>query len=285
MAISAPQIQFRNEFIATFEQKQSLLRRACTSEAMIKGNQARFLVAGSGNATAVTRGVNGLIPARTDSLTQSTATLEEWHDLVQRTGFDLFASQGDGMRIMQMSTLGVVNRKIDTEILSTLAGATNTVNSAAPVPATFQLVGRVKAILGNNEVPFDGNLCFIVSPAFEAYMSGWTEFSSADYANVKQIASGNTAWNDEIKVLQWYGFNWIVHPNLTGVGTTNELCYAFHKSAIGHAMDVDRLDTAIGRNDEQSYNYCRVSTFQGSVILQQTGILKISHDGSAFATS
>ncbi len=74
MADSAFQIQYRQEFIAQFEQGQSWLRSVCTTEAVIKGNQAMFLVAGSGGATAVTRGLNGSIPPRVDSLTQVPAT-------------------------------------------------------------------------------------------------------------------------------------------------------------------------------------------------------------------
>ena len=74
MADTAFMTQYRQEFIAGFEQKQSLLRQSVTSEAVIKGNQAVFLVADSGGATAVTRGVNGLIPARADHLVQNTAT-------------------------------------------------------------------------------------------------------------------------------------------------------------------------------------------------------------------
>ena len=79
MAESAPQIQYRQELVATFEEGMSWLRQTTVTEAVIKGNQATFLVAGSGGASAVTRGINGLIPARADSLTQSTATLVEWH--------------------------------------------------------------------------------------------------------------------------------------------------------------------------------------------------------------
>ena len=96
MSDHAYQIQYRAEFIAGFEQKQSLVRNTVTTEAVIKGNQATFLVADSGAATAVTRGLNGLIPARADNLNQYTATLIEWHDLARRTSFNLFASQGDG---------------------------------------------------------------------------------------------------------------------------------------------------------------------------------------------
>ena len=64
MADTAFQIQYRQEFIATFEQHHSLLRSSVTTEAVIKGNQATFLVAGSGGATATSRGIDGTITAR-----------------------------------------------------------------------------------------------------------------------------------------------------------------------------------------------------------------------------
>lgn len=89
MAETAFQTQYRDEFISGFEQRQSLVRQSVTTEGEVRGNSIVFLVADSGSASAVTRGVNGLIPARADSLTQNTATLAEWHDLVRRTGFNL----------------------------------------------------------------------------------------------------------------------------------------------------------------------------------------------------
>ena len=107
MAQTAYQTQYRQEFIAGFEARQSLLRSCCVTEAVIKGNIATFLVADSGGASAVTRGVNGLIPARADNLTQTSATLTEWHDLVQKTGFNVFASQGDQRRVMQETSSGL----------------------------------------------------------------------------------------------------------------------------------------------------------------------------------
>jgi hypothetical protein len=94
MAETAFQIQYRQEFIHGFEQLVSLIRGYTTTESVIKGNQATFLVADSGGAEAKTRGVNGLIPARGDNLNQPVATLVEWHDLVRKTDFNIFASQG-----------------------------------------------------------------------------------------------------------------------------------------------------------------------------------------------
>src|SRR5579872_7156757 len=102
-----------------------------------------FRVAGSGGATAVTRGLNGNIPPRVDSLTQVPATLVEWHDKPQRTEFNIFASQGDGRRIMQMSTVKVMNRKVDQDIIGSLNTASNTLGSAQTM--TIELDTRALA--------------------------------------------------------------------------------------------------------------------------------------------
>ena len=61
MPDTAFQRQYRQEYIHGFEDRQSVLRATCVQEAVIKGNEAIFLVADSGAATAVTRGVDGLI--------------------------------------------------------------------------------------------------------------------------------------------------------------------------------------------------------------------------------
>jgi hypothetical protein len=79
MAENAPQIQYRQQLVTGFEEGMSWLRQTTVTEAVIKGNQATFVVGDSGGASAVTRGINGLIPARADNLSQPTATLVEWH--------------------------------------------------------------------------------------------------------------------------------------------------------------------------------------------------------------
>jgi len=168
MSDTAFQIQYRQEFIQAFEQHQSLLRETVTTEAVIKGNQAIFLVAGSGDSEAVSRGVNGQIPARADDNTQNTATLREWHDLVRKTGFNVFASQGNQRSIMQMTTMAVLNRKIDDLIITALSGGTVTAGAGAiPSVSMFQS-GRVK--LSNASVPWDSNVTLLCQPSFLTYL-------------------------------------------------------------------------------------------------------------------
>jgi hypothetical protein len=278
MADTAFQTAYRDEFIASFEERQSLLRSCTVTEANIRGNAAVFLVAGSGGATAVTRGVNGLIPARADDLTQNTATIAEWHDLVRKTGFNVFASQGDQRRIMQETTMAVINRKIDADIIAQLDTAT--IDTGTSAVGSVAMIAKAIAALGNAEVPVwdTENMFGVITPGLNAYLMQAPEYSSADYVEVKPYAGGASK-----RMRRWFDVNWIVHPNLSGVGTSTEKCYVFHRNAIGHAFDSAGMKSAVGYEDEQDYSFARCSAFMGSKLLQNSGVVQIKHDGSAFA--
>src|SRR3990167_8771818 len=170
MADSAPQIAYRQEYVQAFEQGVSLLRDTCTTEAVIKGNQAVFLVAGSGSATATTRGINGRITARADANTQNTCTLQEWHDLVRKTGFNIFESQGNQRAIMQMTSMAVLNRKIDSLITTELATGSEGIGTAAQTIPNVALVMNGMVKLQNAQVPWDNNNTLLCQPSFLAYL-------------------------------------------------------------------------------------------------------------------
>jgi hypothetical protein len=279
MAETAFQTQYRQEFISAFEMRQSLLRSCTITESVIKGNTATFLVAGSGSAAAVTRGVNGLIPARADDLTQTSATLAEWHDLVRKSGFNVFASQGDQRRIMQETTMAVINRKIDADIIAALDTAT--IDTGTSDTASLRMVMKSLGALGYADVPLEeeNNIFGLITPGFRAYLMETKEFASAEYVDVKPF-NGPAR-----KMLRWAGVNWIVHPNLTGAQTGTEKCYLFHRNSIGHAVDTAGLASPVGYDEEQDYSWARASVFMGSKLLQNTGIVQMKHDGSAFSLS
>lgn len=286
MADTAFQIQYRQEYIAAFEQHETLLRETVTTEAVIKGQQAVFLVAGSGSATAVTRGTNGMIPARADSLTQNTCTLQEWHDLVRKTGFNVFASQGNQRAIMQMSSVAVLNRKIDSLIEAQLKTGTVTIGTqgaGGTIPnVSFVMNALVK--LQNAAVPWDGNITLLCQPSFLAYLMQATEFASATYVGDSgPYKDQGATWKDKPRAYNWMGMTVIAHPNLSGRGTSSEYSYLYHKSAIGHAMDTAGLQTPIGYFEEQDYSWARATAYQGAKLLQNSGVVVCGHDGSAYA--
>lgn len=287
MSDTAFQTQFRQEFIAGFEQRQSLLRDSVTTEVQVKGLNATFLVADSGGAEATTRGTNGRIPGRPDNLNQYQCTLAEWHDKPERTGFNLFASQGEGRMIMQQTAMAVINRKVDQTIIAELALATN--DTGAAVPATLALAIKAKVILGNNDVPNDGGLTALVTPAFIGYLLQVKEFASHDYIEKKplteQMGPGGLTTGGSAGYYKWMGINWIEHPNLPGKGTAAESCFMYHRSAIGHAAPSDLIQTYADYNKEDDYSFARCTAYMGGKLLQNSGVVVINHDGSGFAAS
>ncbi len=285
MADTAFQTQYRDEFIAAFEQRQSLLRDTVTTEAVIKGNTAVFLVAGSGSATAVSRGVNGRIPARTDDQTQNSCTLQEWHDLVRKTSFNVFASQGNQRAMMQETSMGVVNRKIDQTVTDELNTGTIAIGTAAVTIPNVSLVMNAQVKLQNAGIPWDGNITLLCQPSFLAYLMQATEFANAQYVDVKPFngEQNDGAWRDRPTAYRWLNMLVVSHPNLPGKGTTSEKSFMYHKNAIGHAANTGGMESEVGYDGEQAYSWARTTIYMGAKLLQNTGVVVMTHDGSAYA--
>jgi hypothetical protein len=209
-------------------------------------------------------------------MTQSTCTLVEWHDLVRKTRFNIFQSQGDQRRLMQDTTRKVLNRRLDADVIAQLDTASN--NLGAATTMSLSIVGKALTTLGENEVPVEeeDKMWAVATPAVRGYLMQIPEFANADYVEMKYLNGASK------RVCRWAGFNWIFHPNLTGVGTSSEKCYFYHRDAIGSAFDSgEGLNTAIGYDDEQDYSYARASSFTGAKLLQQGGIVQFLHDASA----
>lgn len=276
MTVAAATIQYRKEFVAAFEQRASLLRATTTTEHMANGLQATFLVSGSGGETAKTRGVNGQIPYGTPSNTQYTATLVEKHAPFEMTGFNIFASQGEQRRVMQESSMAVINRDIDQVILDELG--TGTVDTGAAATASLALVSKSKAILGLADVDItdENNIFGVITPGFHAYLEQVTQFSSGDYVNVKPL-NGPTK-----RMYRWHGVNWIVSTRISGIGTNAEKCFLYHRSAIGHAVNVGEDKVSIGYDEKQDTSWTRATIYHGGKLLQNSGVVVMNHDGSAY---
>lgn len=282
MAETAYQTVYAQEAIAALEQRQSLLRMTCSTQGLQKGQIFTFLVSGSGNREATTRGVNGLYPANGNDNTQVACTLADWTDLSTTQDFNIFASQADQRQIMNQNVVAVVNRKTDQLIIDQLE--TTTINTGATaVPATFQGFQKALVKLQNAKVPMDGNVTALVTPAYHAYMMGWTEFAKAEYVNAYPVRENEPAWKDQPIMYRWMGVNIIVHPDLPGAGTSAEECFVYHKSAIGHAQNIAGYDIQFGYNGEQNYSWARCTSYQGAKLLINAGVVQINHDGSAMS--
>ena len=282
MSVQA-QIIYRDQFVAGFERRSSVLREAVTTDTESRGGGVYFLIASSNNRTAVTRGSNGLIPSSDDSQSQVLASFAEAHDLQKRTGFDIFRAQSNQLEIMRMNGMAVINRKIDDVIING-ALATGTVNLGSVGTMSKTVANQIVTKLRNAFVGEDtsGQLYAAISPAAYAYMTDITSFANTLYCTATggKMEEGIPSIG---KWKYWMGIMWTEHTGLTGVGTNSCTCFAWHKAAVGHAIATGSIDAVIDRNREQDYSYARHSVYQAAQKLQNAGIVKFTHDDSALS--
>lgn len=277
---SAFKTAYKEETIMGFERGETPLRSMVTTDYRESGGAVVFLIADSGNATAVTRGLNGTIPKRVVNNNQVTLSLTELHDLPTVTGYNIFASQGDTVKTMQQTAINTINRALDGQILTQLGTATSGPTDTATTDA-YGLFQSSLTALGNNNVETDtGMVSAIISQGFLTRLQRVKEFSSADWVNKKAYEEGRSAK----KIWLWQGVKLITHTGLSGTGTAAERCFMFHKNAIGHAMNKNTLDVLVGYNEEDDYSWTRATFFGGAKVLQNSGIMVMKHDASEFGT-
>lgn len=283
MSTSALQTTYRQEIINGFDKTVSVLRDTVTTNFMDKGGSAVFLVADTINQVARSRGTNGLIPADPLALTQNTATLVPWHKLVTVSDFNMFASQGNLADPMKAAVMASVNRKVDDDIITALNTGTVTTGATGQT-ASVALVQKARGILGAAKVPNDGNLTLLGSPAMTTYLMQAPEFANSQYVTARPYVDGKPSYGDMRMAYKWAGLTYIEDPTLPGAGTNAEKCFLFHKSAIGQALNKNAIEFDMDFNREQKYSWANCTAFFGTKVLQNSGIVVITHDGSAIVS-
>jgi hypothetical protein len=270
------QTLYRDEYVASFEVRQSYLRDAVTTESMVKGNNAIFLVTGRSD-TMKERGVDGLIPAANELDSQITINLKEMHHRATVTGWDIFTGQGDRRRILQERGMKAANKEIDDTILTALDATTTTYNSGSAVTLTYGRLVDILSELYEAEVDNDGQICCVWSPKQFARILTFAQATSIDYVNQKPLVDGPQPF-------RFLGAMHLMHPRVPGAGGATAKGFVFHKAAIGHAIDTAGIKTDIGFNGEHDYSYARHSLFHGAKILQNSGVIEVVNDDTAAIT-
>jgi hypothetical protein len=261
---------YRDEYVAAFEVRQSYLRDAVTTEAMVKGNSAIFLVTGRAD-TMKERGVDGMIPAANELDSQITISLREMHHRATQTGWDIFTGQSDRRRILQERGMKAANKEIDDAILAALDATTTEYNSGSAFTLSYGRIVDVLSELYEAEVDNDGAITCVWSPKSYAKILTFAQATSIDYVDRKPLLEGPQPF-------RFLGANHIMHPRVPGVGSATAKNFIFHKNAIGHAIDSAGIKTDIGFNGEHDYSYARHTLYHGAKILQMSGVIQCTND-------
>jgi hypothetical protein len=172
--------------------------------------------------------------------------------------------------------MAVVNRKVDDDIEAALSAATTTLTMTQTSTATFLAdVLDLAVTLGENYADEDEPFAQI-TPAFRANLMTLPQFTSADYINLKPFEGVSKS-----KAFNWMGVNWIVNAGLSGTASASATCYIYSQKAIGHACDMETIQTHVGYDEKNDKSWARCTAFMGSKLLQNSGIVKITHDDTA----
>lgn len=272
---------FSQRLIMAYKQRVALLPNTVTTDGVAEGLTYKFLVGDDGTDEATTRGANGRIQYTSLSRTQYSVTMAEYIAAFRETGFNIFTSQGNVEQMMHDAVIGKIMRKKDQVIITALTAAT--VTTASYTIANYLQFQQAIATLQNAGVPLDSSITFTVTPAFRAYMGQWTEFSNAQLVGPTMLPmqNGGPAYTDQIQMWRWNGVNVLVHPKLPGNGTAAETCFLYHSKSIGLGFATSEEKVEAGWDPIERASYCNMETYVGATVLQNGGIVKIKHDGSA----
>ena len=238
----------------------------------VEGNQVKFPKIGKGTATV--RVPQTDVTPLNVTYSQVTATMS---DYIAAEYSDIFSQQKvnfDERRELVQVVGNAIGRRMDQLVIDALNASATTLTVATTIGGAgtnmnIEKLIEAKKLLDANNVPSEGR-CMIIHANNLAGMLGETEITSADFATVKALVSG--------EVDTFMGFKFITLGDRDEGGLpkpSTRTCFAFHKDAMG---------MGIGMNQKSEINYVPEKTSflvssmfsAGAVAIDDEGIVKIS---------
>lgn len=261
--------QFEREVHESFQRMGSKLRHTVRTISDVKGSTAVFQKVGKG--TASTKSTHGLVPVM--NLDHSTIECElkdfyagDWVDHLDELKVNI-----DERQVIANAGAYALGRKSDELIIDALDAASTNVITGGGVGLTKDKVLEAFEIMGQTDVPDDGQRFAIV---------GWKQWS--DLLKINEFASSDYIGSDDLPWLgtqakQWLGTTWIPHSGLPVDGADIRSCFWFHKTAIGHASGSD-VQTDVTWHGDRASHFVNNMLSQGASLIDETGVVKFECD-------
>lgn len=238
----------------------------------VEGNQVKFPKIGKGTATV--RVPQTDVTPLNVTYSQVTATMS---DYIAAEYSDIFSQQKvnfDERRELVEVVAAATARRMDQLVIDALNASSTSLTVATSIGGAgtnmnIEKLIETKKLLDANNVPSEGR-CMIIHANSLAGMLGETQITSADFASVKALVSGD--------IDTFMGFKFVTIGDRDEGGLplpSTRTCFAFHKDAVG---------MGIGMNQKSEINYVPEKTSflvssmfsAGAVAIDDEGIVKIS---------
>ncbi len=251
-----------------YQRMGSKLRNTVRTRNNIRGSHAVFHKIGKLNVSEKAYGAQ-ISTSGTGAQTPAQAELTnyyvgEWVDTLD----EIKTSTDEKMALAQAGAYAL-GRKTDDLIIQAMTNHSGSAGAtSAPAGLTRDKILETFQLLGENDVPDDGQRYALVGWKQWSDLLKISEFASSDY-----VGDENLPWKGT-QAKQWLGTLWMPHSGLTKVGS-KRTCLWYHQSAIGHAIGKD-ITTDISWHGDYASHFVNNMMSQGATVIDERGFFKIS---------
>ncbi|MBC6444292.1 MAG: hypothetical protein GDA50_02505 [Alphaproteobacteria bacterium GM202ARS2] len=257
---------FSAEVHASYQRMGSKLRNMVRVRNDVKGSSTTFQRVGSG--IAMTKSRHGMVPVMNVSHTPVKCSLQDYYagDWVDRLD-ELKVSFDERMVIAQAGAYAL-GRKTDELIIAVLdqdSKSQRKMKIEGDSGLTKEVVLAALEMLGNNDVPDDGQRYALVGWKQWSQLLDLNEFKSADYVGADELPWRGT------QAKRWLGTMWMPHSGLTKRGS-DRVCHWFHKTAVAHASGKEVVTDITWHGDRASHFVSNMMS-QGACLVDGRGLV------------
>jgi hypothetical protein len=255
---------FEAEVHIQYQQMGSKLRNTIRLKDSVIGSTTTFQKVGKG--TASTKARHGMVPVMNVDHTPIDCVLLDYYagDWVDR--LDELKVNINEQQVVARAGAYALGRKTDELVIAQLATSGQFAGGNTD-GLTKQKILTAFEILGNAEVPDDGQRFAVV---------GWKQWSELlniqEFANAEYIGDGELPWKGS-QAKRWLGTLWLPHSGLPKAGNVRS-CFWYHKTAVGHAVGAE-VKTDITWHGDRAAHFVNNMMSQGACLIDTTGVVTL----------
>ncbi|HEX6143358.1 MAG TPA: phage capsid protein [Geminicoccaceae bacterium] len=256
--------QFEEEVHQAYQRMGSKLRGTVRTKNGVRGGTTVFQKVGKGAASTKAR--HGKVPVmNVDHSPLECQLLDfyagDWVDQLDELKVNI-----DERQVLANAGAFALGRKTD-ELIITALDATTKVAGAGTDGLTKAKILKAFEMLGQMDVPDDGQRFAVV---------GWKQWS--DLLAIPEFASSDFVGQDDLpwrgtQAKNWLGTLWMPHSGLPITGDVRR-CFWFHRSAIGHAIGQE-VTTDITWHGDRAAHFVSNSMSQGACLIDGDGVIEL----------
>lgn len=240
---------FEVEIHVQYQQMGSRLRNTVRTKNNVAGNETSFQKIG-GSAF--------------DEPDQVTCILQDYYAGDWVDELDELKTNINEQQVIAKTGAYALGRKTDELIITQLAISTNYAGGDTDGLTREKILSAFE-LLGESDVPDDGQRYAIVG------WKQWSQLLSIDeFANADYVGSDELPWKGT-QAKRWLGTLWMPHSGLRKNGNVR-LCFWYHKTAVGHAVGSE-VKTDITWHGDRAAHFINNMMSQGACLIDPDKVI------------